>query len=438
MTVFSNIEKIPFEGYNSNNPLAFKYYNKDEVILGKSLEEHLRFSVCYWHNFVWQGHDVFGQGTMNRPYDPNNKEDFEKKLNFAFEFLEKLGTPFFCFHDHDLIHEGSSLKESRDLLRMAVESVGQKMEETGLHVLWGTANLFNHPRFAAGAATNPDPEVFAYAISKVQGALEATHQLDGEGYVLWNGRDGYETLLNTNLKQELAQMERFLNLVVEYKHKLGFKGDLYIEPKPQEPTKHQYDFDTATVYGTLKKFGLEKEILVNIEGNHATLSGHSFHHEVAMAFALGIFGSIDANRGDAQCGWDTDQFPNSVEELTPVCLEIIKNGGFKRGGFNFDTKLRRQSVDPLDMFYAHIGAMDCIARAFKVAAKIYQEGSFLSFTESRYENWKSDFGKSIMDGGYDMEQLSTMAIEQNLNPTPCSGRQEYLENEINSYINRHS
>ncbi len=439
MTIFAKIEKIPYEGPQSSNPLAFKYYNKDEVILGKTLEEHLRFSVCYWHNFVWQGHDIFGQPTMNRPADPNDiKNDFHKRLDFAFDFMSKLGTPFFCFHDHDLVQEGPSIRESRELLSMAVDGVKQKMEETGLRLLWGTANLFSHPRYAAGAATNPDPEVFAYAISKVQGALAATHELGGAGYVLWNGRDGYETLLNTDLKQEFAQMERFLSLVVDYKHKIGFKGSLFIEPKPQEPTKHQYDFDTATVFATLQKFGLQNEIQVNIEANHATLSGHSFHHEVAMACALGIFGSIDANRGDPQCGWDTDQFPNSVEELTPVCLEMIKHGGFTQGGFNFDTKLRRQSIAPEDMFHAHIGAMDCIARAFKIAAQIHQEGSFYDLTKARYNRWQSDFGKKILAGDYDMEQLSSIALEQKFDPKPQSGHQEFLENTINGYINRHS
>lgn len=359
-TYFDSIPRIKFEGTNSDNPLAFHHYNASEVVLGKTMAEHLRFGACYWHNFCWDGADVFGQGTFGRPWlQPGDAmERAKQKADVAFEFFAKLGTPYYSFHDIDVAPEGNSIKEYVNNFTQMTDVLEQKQEETGMKLLWGTANAFSHPRYAAGASTNPNPEVFTYAATQVFNAMKATKRLGGANYVLWGGREGYESLLNTDLRQEREQMGRFMQMVVEHKHKIGFKGALLIEPKPQEPTKHQYDYDTATVYGFLKQFGLEDEIKVNIEGNHATLAGHSFQHEIATAISLGLFGSIDANRGDAQNGWDTDQFPIDVPELTLIMADILKAGGFKTGGFMFDTKLRRQSSDPADLFHGHIGGMD--------------------------------------------------------------------------------
>src|SRR5579862_2581391 len=323
------------------------------------MADQLRIAVCLWHSFSWPGSDVFGSGTFDRPWLDPRAEPMaaaQGRLDAAFEFLAKLGIPFFCFHDRDVSPEGSTFAQTQANLDAVVDSIAGHMERTGVKLLWGTANLFSHPRYAAGAATNPNPEVFAFAATQVFQALEATLRLGGENYVLWGGREGYDTLLNTDLVRERDQLARFLHMVVDHAHKLGFKGSLLIEPKPQEPTKHQYDYDVATVHGFLLQHGLDKEIRVNIEANHATLAGHSFHHEIATAFALGIFGSLDANRGDQQNGWDTDQFPNSVEELTLAFYEILRHGGFTTGGMNFDSKVRRQSVDPEDLFYGHIGA----------------------------------------------------------------------------------
>ncbi|MEG3767856.1 xylose isomerase [Alteromonas sp. 14N.309.X.WAT.G.H12] len=433
---FDAITKIQYEGPSSENPLAFRHYNADEVIMGKTMKEHLRFAACYWHNFCWDGADVFGAGTFKRPWlQPGDAMSRAKqKADVAFEFFSKLGVPYYCFHDVDVSPEGNSLKEYKENFAQMVDVLEQKQDETNLQLLWGTANLFSHPRYAGGAATSPDPSVFAYAATQVCHALNATHRLGGENYVLWGGREGYETLLNTDLRQERKQFGRFMQMVVEHKHKIGFKGTLLIEPKPQEPTKHQYDYDTATVYGFLKEFGLEKEFAVNIETNHATLAGHSFHHEIATAISLGIFGSVDANRGDAQNGWDTDQFPINVDELTLVMYEILKAGGFNSGGFNFDTKLRRQSTDPADLFYGHIGGMDHLAMALKRAEALLKNDFLTETVNNRYQGWQADLGRKILEGHYSLDSLTDFALTNNLDPQHASGHQELLENQVNRII----
>ncbi len=433
---FSHISKVQYEGPSSTNPLAFNHYNPDEIVLGKSMKEHLRFAACYWHNFCWNGADVFGAGTFNRPWlAPDSlMEHAIQKADVAFEFFEKLNIPFYCFHDIDVSPEGDSVKEYVENFARMVDVLAKKQEQTGVKLLWGTANVFSNPRFQSGAATNPDPEIFTYAATQVFNAMNATKTLGGENYVLWGGREGYETLLNTDLKRERAQLGRFMQMVVEHKHKIGFEGLLLIEPKPQEPTKHQYDYDTATVHGFLQEFGLEKEFAVNIEANHATLSGHSFHHEIATAFALDMFGSIDANRGDPQLGWDTDQFPNSVEEMTLICYEILKNGGFTSGGLNFDTKLRRQSIDPEDLFYGHIGGMDTCAAALKKAAAMI-ENDFISQAKShRYQAWNNQLGQSILSGEQSLASLAAIALDNKLAPQHVSGQQELLENQVNGVL----
>lgn len=433
---FSQINKIQYEGPTTTNPLAFRHYNPEQLVLGKSMQEHLRFAACYWHNFCWNGADVFGAETFNRPWLATGDEmqRAKEKADVAFDFFEKLNIPYYCFHDIDVAPQGNSVKEYIENFARMTDVLQEKQAQTGLKLLWGTANVFSHPRYQSGAASNPDPEIFAFAATQVCNAMNATKKLGGENYVLWGGREGYETLLNTDLKRERAQLGRFMQMVVEHKHKIGFTGKLLIEPKPQEPTKHQYDYDTATVYGFLKEFALEKEFAVNIEANHATLSGHSFHHEVATAFALDIFGSIDANRGDQQLGWDTDQFPNSVEEMTLICYEILKNGGFTSGGLNFDTKLRRQSIDPQDIFIGHIGAMDTCAAALKKAAHIIENDFLAQKKLNRYAGWDSPLGKNILTGDHSLESLCHLAREQNLSPKHVSGQQELLENQVNNVI----
>ncbi|MFZ7159466.1 xylose isomerase [Avibacterium gallinarum] len=435
---FDKITKVRYEGVNSTNPFAFRYYNADEVILGKTMAEHLRLAVCYWHTFCWNGNDMFGVGSLDRDWQKNSDPlaGAKQKADIAFEFFTKLGVPYYCFHDVDIAPEGNSFKEYLYNFHTLVDVLAQKQAETGVKLLWGTANCFTNPRYMSGASTNPNPEVFAWAAAQVTNAMNATQKLGGENYVLWGGREGYETLLNTDLKREREQIGRFMQMVVEHKHKIGFKGTLLIEPKPQEPTKHQYDYDVATVYGFLKQFGLEDEIKVNIEANHATLAGHTFQHEIATAYALGIFGSIDANRGDPQLGWDTDQFPNSVEENTLVMYEILKNGGFTTGGFNFDAKIRRQSNDPYDLFYGHIGAIDVLALSLRRAADMIQDQQLQKLVEQRYAGWDSQLGKAILSGNTSLEDLAQLVETQNLNPQPVSGQQEYLENLVNRYIYR--
>lgn len=433
---FDQLERVNFEGPNSTNPLAFRHYNPNEIVLGKRMEEHLRFAACYWHTFCWNGSDMFGIGAFERPWQQqgNSLEQAKRKADVAFEFFHKLNVPYYCFHDIDVSPEGSSITEYINNFAVMTDVLAEKQEASGVKLLWGTANCFTNPRYSAGAATNPNPDVFAWAATQVCQAMQATKKLGGENYVLWGGREGYETLLNTDLRQEREQLGRFMNMVVEHKNKIGFQGTLLIEPKPQEPTKHQYDYDVATVYGFLKQFGLEKEIKLNIEANHATLAGHSFHHEIASAIALGIFGSVDANRGDAQLGWDTDQFPNSVEENTLIMYEIIKAGGFTSGGLNYDAKVRRQSTDKYDLFYGHIGAMDTMALSLKIAAKMIEDGKFVSYVAKRYAGWNSELGQKILKGKLSLDEIAQYAQQNQLAPQHQSGHQELLENEINRYI----
>jgi xylose isomerase len=435
-TYFDAIPNIQFEGTNSDNPLAFHHYDANQIVLGKTMAEHLRFAACYWHNFCWDGADVFGQGTFGRPWlkpgDPMQRA--KQKADVAFEFFSKLNIPHYCFHDIDVAPEGDSIKDYINNFSAMVDVLEQKQSETGLKLLWGTANLFSNPRYAAGGASNPNPEVVSYGATQVCHAMNATKRLGGENYVLWGGREGYETLLNTDLRREREQLGRFFTMVVEHKHKIGFTGDLLIEPKPQEPTKHQYDYDSATVYGFLKQFGLENEFKMNIEANHATLAGHSFHHEIATAISLGIFGSIDANRGDAQNGWDTDQFPTEVEELSLVMYEILKAGGFKNGGLNFDCKLRRQSSNPADLFHGHIGGMDHMALALKKAAAMIENDFIAAKRTERYAGWEKDLGQSILTGKQSLESLAKHTTDNNLQPQHVSGQQELLENKVNRVL----
>jgi xylose isomerase len=428
---------IPFGGLDSTDPLSYKIYEPDRLVLGKRMEDHLRIAVCLWHSFNWPGSDVFGVGTFDRPWlDPRLEPLIaaRAKLDAAFEFLDKLGVPYFCFHDRDVSPEGATWAGTTSNLAAVVDLIEAHMARTGLRLLWGTANLFSHPRYAAGAATNPDPEVFAVAAAQVKTMLEHTKRLDGANYVLWGGREGYETLLNTDLAREERQFARFLAMVAEHKHRIGFKGTLLIEPKPQEPTKHQYDYDSSTVHGFLVRHGLEKEYRVNIEANHATLAGHSFHHEVAYAVANGVFGSIDANRGDYQNGWDTDQFPNSVDELALALYEIVRGGGFTTGGFNFDAKLRRQSMSRTDLFHGHIGGIDTLARALLVAAAMIESGALERLREGRYAGWSGELGRSIIDGSIPIEVLTARVVAGDIDPRPVSGRQELLENIVNQAI----
>ncbi|MFZ3128397.1 MAG: xylose isomerase [Rhodoferax sp.] len=433
---FSHIAPVAFEGPNSSNPLAFKWYEKDRLVLGKRMQDQLRFAVCYWHSFCGDGSDPFGGDSFERPWqhmaDP--MAGAKAKADAAFEFFTKLGAPYYCFHDRDVAPEGATPRDSVNHLREMVDVLAAKQAATGMKLLWGTANLFSHRRFMAGASTNPNPEIFAMAALQVKEAMDATLKLGGENYVLWGGREGYETLLNTRMGQELNQMGRFLNLVVEYKHKIGFKGSILIEPKPREPSKHQYDFDTATVYGFLCRHGLEKEIKVNIEANHATLAGHSFEHEIATALDLGIFGSIDMNRGDAQCGWDTDQFPNNVADNVLAMYLIMQGGGFTTGGVNFDAKVRRQSIDPEDLFHGHIGGMDVSARALIIAEKMIQDGKLAQVTEDRYAGWNASFGQGVMGGKLGLDALAAHVLAHNNDTRPVSGRQERMENLLNAYL----
>ena len=433
---FKDIAPIRYEGADSKNPLAFRHYNSDQTVLGKSMKEHLRFAVCYWHSFCGTGSDPFGGNTFERPWfdGASPLQLAEQKAEESFDFFSKLGAPYYCFHDRDVAPEGDTPQQSRNNFLHMVDILAQHQERTGLKLLWGTANLFSHRRFMAGAASNPNPEVFAMSAAQVRDAMNATLKLGGENYVLWGGREGYETLLNTDMGQEFDQMGRFLNMVVEHKHKIGFKGAILIEPKPREPSKHQYDFDTATVYGLLVRAGLEKEVQVNIEANHATLAGHSFEHEVATALALGIFGSLDMNRGDPQLGWDTDQFPNNVAELTQTLYLILQNGGFKTGGCNFDAKVRRQSLDPADLFHGHIGGMDVCARALLAAEKLIQDGQLAAVVAQRYAGWRQPWAQDVLAGKMSLDALADKVLQNNQDVLPVSGRQEYLENLVNRFV----
>ena len=429
---FKGIPPIRYEGPESGNEFAFRHYDPDEVILGKRMEDHLRFAVAYWHSFAWPGGDPFGGQTFTRPWFGEGMALARLKADAAFEMFDILGQPFYCFHDADVRPEGATFAESLRNLNEIVDYLGEKQSAHKAKLLWGTANLFSHRRWMAGAATNPDPDVYAYAAATVKANLDATHRLGGRNYVLWGGREGYETLLNTDLKAERRQAGRFLQQVVEYKHAIGFKGTILIEPKPQEPSKHQYDFDVATVYGFLVEFGLEKEVKVNIEQGHAFLAGHSFEHEIALAAALGIFGSIDMNRNDWQSGWDTDQFPNNHADTALAFYEILRAGGFTTGGTNFDAKIRRQSLDPADLILAHVGGMDTCARGFKVAASLLEDGSLERARADRYAGWSTPVAQAMLKGT--LQQAAARVIDEKLEPQPRSGRQERLENLWNRFV----
>lgn len=431
---FQDIPPIEYRP-DSDDPLSFRHYDKNRLVLGRRMEDHLRFAVCYWHSFCWTGLDPFGGQTFERPWFEGGSpmELARMKAESAFEFFAKLGAPYYCFHDRDVSPEGATPRETHDNLLRMVDVLGEQQQRTGVKLLWGTANLFSHRRFMAGAASNPDPAVFGLAALQVRDAMEATLKLGGENYVLWGGREGYETLLNTDLAQELDQLGRFLNMVVEHKHRIGFKGAILIEPKPREPSKHQYDFDVGTVYGFLVRYGLEKEVKVNIEANHATLSGHSFEHEIAMAAALGILGSIDMNRGDPQLGWDTDQFPNNVPETAMALYHILQAGGLGSGGLNFDAKVRRQSIDPVDMFHGHIGGMDVCARALLCAERMILDGRLRKAVDQRYAGWRSPGGQDILGGRMPLATLADQVLAANADVVPVSGRQELLENVVNRF-----
>jgi len=424
---FKGIPKVRYEGSESQNEFAFRHYNPDELVLGRRMEDHLRFAVAWWHSFAWPGGDPFGNQTFERPWFGDTMDHAKLKADVAFEMFDILGAPFFCFHDADVRPEGTSFAESSRNLAEMVDYFAAKMDGRKTRLLWGTANLFSHRRYMSGAATNPDPEVFAYAAATVKTCMDATHRLGGANYVLWGGREGYETLLNTDLGREAQQMGRFLQMVVEHKHKIGFKGTILIEPKPQEPSKHQYDYDVATVYGFLRRFGLENEVKVNIEQGHAILAGHSFEHEIALAASLGIFGSIDMNRNDYQSGWDTDQFPSNVPETALAYYEVLRAGGFTTGGTNFDAKIRRQSLDPADLILAHVGAMDVCARALKSAAAMLESGALENARAARYAGWDAPEAKAMLQGGT-LDSIHARVLAEGLNPAPKSGRQERLEN----------
>jgi xylose isomerase len=432
---FPTIKQIKFEGLDSKNPFAFKHYNANEKILGKTMAEHMRFAVCYWHTFKGTGSDPFGPGTMIRPWDASGDpmKIAEDTLQAAFEFFTKLGVGFWCFHDRDIAPEADNLAETNARLDKIVDMAEKLQNDTGVKLLWGTTNAFSNRRFMAGASTNPSPAVFAYAASQVKKAMEVTHRLGGDGYVFWGGREGYETLLNTDMKRELDHLAMFLKMAVDHKKKIGFKGQLYIEPKPKEPTTHQYDFDCAAVHGFLIKNGLAGDLKLNVEANHATLAGHTFHHELEFCATNGILGSVDANRGDMLLGWDTDQFPTNIYDTTLAMYTILRSGGFTTGGLNFDAKVRRQSVDVEDLFHAHVGAMDAFARGLKIAAKIVEDGALENIVKERYSGWDSGLGAEIEGGKVGLAELEAYTLK-NGEPALQSGRQEMVENVLNEYI----
>ena len=430
---FENIEPIKYEGPESESNLAFRYYNPDEIVLGKRLEEHLRFAVAYWHSFAWEGGDPFGGFTFERPWYPqDNMKNAYLKADVAFDMFNLLGQPYFCFHDADVRPDQGNFPDNLATLNEISDYFFDKMKNQKTKLLWGTANMFSHRRWMAGASTNPDPEVFAFAAATVKSCIDVTHKLGGENYVLWGGREGYETLLNTDLERELDQMGRFLSMVVDYKHKIGFPGMILVEPKPQEPSKHQYDFDVATCIGFLRKYNLEDDVKINIEQGHAILAGHSFEHEIALAVSEGMLGSIDMNRNDYQSGWDTDQFPNNTPEVALAYYYIIKGGGFQAGGTNFDAKLRRQSIDAEDLIAAHVGAMDICARGFKAAAAMVEDGHLEKALQERYEGWKSKEAQNMLNS--DLTTITDNVLKNSINPEPKSGKQEKLENHINRFV----
>jgi len=418
-------------------PAKYRWYQPGRKVLGKRMDEHMRFAVCYWHSIAAMGADPFGAGSFERPWHAPGGDPMaqaKQKADAAFDLFRLVQAPYFTFHDLDIAPEGATQRATHLNVRRMGEVIEKKMRASGVKVLWGMANLTSNRRYISGAATNPDPEVFAYAAGQVKGALELTHDLGGENYALWGGREGYETLLNTDMGRELDQLGRFLNLVVEHKHKIGFKGAILVEPKPAEPTKHQYDYDVATIYGFLQRHGLEREVKINIEQNHALLAGHTFEHEIALAQALGIFGSIDMNRGDELLGWDTVHFPNNLSHAALAMYQIVKGGGFTTGGLNFDAKVRRQSIDPEDLVIAHADAVDLCARALLVAAKMIEEGELAKRVSDRYAGWDGKLGRGILAGRQSLSGLAAFVEKNDLEPQPRSGHQERYEALVNRYI----
>ena len=437
MGYLDNIQKIKFEGSKSKNPFAFKYYNPEEVILGKKMKDHLKFSMAYWHTFTYMGVDPFGKETMERPWDIENQDPMERakvRVKVAFEFMEKLGLEYFCFHDVDIAPQGDTLKETNENLDVIVDLIEKEMKRTGIKLLWGTANLFSHKRFMHGASTSPNADVFAYAAAQVKKALEITKRLDGAGYTFWGGREGYETLLNTDMKLEQENFARLLHMAVDYAKEIGFTGQFYIEPKPKEPTKHQYDYDSATVISFLRTYGLVDHFKLNIETNHATLSGHTLQHELRIAFDQGLLGSVDANQGDLLLGWDTDQFPTNLYDTILSMYEIIRGGGFTTGGLNFDAKVRRGSFTEEDLILAHIAGMDTYAAGLKIAAKLWEDKVFEANLDQRYQSYQKGIGKDIVNRKVGFKELEAYILNKKDIDENESGRQEHLEAIINQYI----
>jgi xylose isomerase len=432
---FPGIGKIKFEGTSSRNPLAFKYYDENRLVAGKSMKDHFRFAIAYWHTFTGTGEDPFGTGTKEFPWATQSDpiRNAKEKMDAAFEFITKMGIPFYCFHDFDLVAEGSSIAESEKRLQTVVDYAKQKQAASGVKLLWGTANLFSHKRYMNGAATNPDFSVITWAGTQVKNALDATMELGGQNYLFWGGREGYMSLLNTNMKREIEHMARFLSMARDYARKQGFKGTFFIEPKPMEPSKHQYDFDAATVIGFLNKFGLAGDFKLNVEVNHATLAGHTFQHDLQVAADAGLLGSIDANRGDYQNGWDTDQFPINIYELTEAMLVILEAGGFLTGGVNFDAKTRRNSTDLEDIFIAHIAGMDAFARALIAADRIRNESDYLKMRKDRYSSFDSGDGAAFEAGKLSLEDLRNLALKKG-EPSHRSGKQELYEMILNQFV----
>lgn len=436
MAAFPEVEKIKYEGPESDNPLAYHWYDESEVIDGQTMKDHMRFSVVYWHTFRGNGSDPFGAGTMVRPWDDGSEsvENACNRARVAFEFIEKLGAPYYAFHDRDVAPEGSDLAGSHANFDAVAKVFKEEQERTGIKLLWGTCNLFSNPRFMHGAATSCNADVFAYAAGQVRKCLEITHSLGGENYVFWGGREGYQNLFNTDMKRELDHLARFFHMAIEYADKIGFKGTFLIEPKPKEPTKHQYDSDAAACINFLRAYDLTDRFKLNIETNHATLAGHEMMHELDYAGGQGLLGSIDANTGDTLLGWDTDQFPTNIYLTTQIMLALLKHGGVAPGGVNFDAKVRRESFEPIDLFHAHIGGMDAFARGLKIAAAIRADGKLSEFVKDRYSSWDSGVGAEIEAGKHSLESLESYMLKKG-NPAPNqSGRQEMLENLINMYI----
>jgi xylose isomerase len=436
MAFFPEVPTIKYEGTDSKNPLAFRHYDANEKVEGKTMRDHLRFAVCYWHTFRGMGGDPFGPGCAVRPWEDgtDSVEMAKKRVRVAFEFIEKLGAPYFCFHDRDVAPEGKSLKETNANLDAVVSVIKEEMQRTGIKLLWGTANLFSNPRYVHGAATSCNADVFAYAGSQVKKCLEVTKDLGGENYVFWGGREGYSNLYNTDLNRELDHLAKFFHLAVDYKKKIGFTGQFLIEPKPKEPTVHQYDFDCAAVVAFLRGYGLTDHFKLNVETNHATLAGHTMMHELAYASAQGLLGSIDANRGDLLLGWDTDQFPTDLYLTAQCMLVILGQNGLQPGGVNFDAKVRRESFEPVDLFHAHIGGMDAFAAGLKIATKIRAEGVLKDFVKQRYNSWDGGIGQKIEAGSATFEDLEKYMLDKGDAAKNASGRQEMLENIFNRYI----